>query len=587
MKKIFLPLAIFVVSFVYYAFQACQTFYFWDPAELTAAVLGDGVPHPPGFPALLLLGKLWAALMPLDRAFSLNIMSAFFASIGLTFWFQVSRLFFRKVHPEKKLAIIEILSLLSVIILGISFSFSIQAVRFEVYSFNFACFAILAYLAFRVSMASNSISLSRWIMFTLVAVAALSGHHFTIALTFPGLLLLMYLHRRFALKHLIYFLAAVLLLLIPLYSYIYFLARNNPMLNWGAPYNWHNFIDYFFLKEFSMPGSNLAPARLAQNLGFAVEIIFRQTGVLGFILGLWGIVRLIRIFPRTAFPLLLILLLNIFSIVFFEDFFYANYDQHGYLLFSVALFALFAAMSTGLLTDFLIARLWPKFKTISGKVEIISTVIVAAIVLIGPAKKNLFSADLSGTTAARDFAAMFLDGLPDNSVFISSSYNSYFCLLAYRSMEKAERTVYVTNVYNWDHQWGREETASFLGFDPSGTTGRPDFYRDLLNSIKDKRQVFIEFDKASAPLINYLKPSGLSYKLAISDTTAIDVDSAAAEIEYYYEVAKKSRDDLESIRTWVLWFMNRGQFYMQRGEKNLANRYFEMAEKIGSLADIK
>jgi len=154
-------------------------------------------------------------------------------------------------------------------------------------------------------------------------------------------------------------------------------------------------------------------------------------------------------------------------------------------------------------------------------------------------------------------------------------------------METTDSGIYVTNVYNWDHQWGRDETASYLDFDSSGMSGRPDFYRNLLNAIKDKRQIFIEFDKASAPLINYLKPSGLSYKFVISDTTAIDIASAAAEIEYYYEVAGKSRDDLESIRSWVLWFMNRGQFYMQRGEKDLADRYFEKADKIGSLADIE
>jgi hypothetical protein len=55
MKKLYFPLTVFVASFVYYANQACPTFYFWDSAELTAAVLGNGIPHPPGFPALLLL----------------------------------------------------------------------------------------------------------------------------------------------------------------------------------------------------------------------------------------------------------------------------------------------------------------------------------------------------------------------------------------------------------------------------------------------------------------------------------------------------------------------------------------------------
>lgn len=586
MKKFYFPLIVFVALFVYYANQACPTFYFWDSAELTAAVLGNGIPHPPGFPVLLLLAKLWTAIMPIDKAYSLNLLSVFFASLGLTSWYLLGDVFFSRVFSERRKIETSILSLLSALILGISFSFSLQAVRFEVYSFNFACFAVLAYLAVKMSIAAKKNNAIIIPLFVLIATAALGGHHFTIALAFPGLLLLLYLHNRLKIKHLFYFLAAGLIILIPIYYYIYFLAQKDPILNWGAPSDWSGFIDYFLLKEFSTPLANLAPAHLAQNLGFAVEVIVKQTGVLGFILGLWGIIRMIRVYPRITLPIMAILIPNIFSLIYFEDFFYDNYDQHGYLLFSIAIFALFTAAATGFLAEYLIDRLGPKMRIGNGGLRAVIMIPLAVIVIFTPTMDNLFSADLSRITAARDFAGLFLEEIPDNSILISSSYNTYFCLLAYDASGYHDGNVFITNVYNWDHDWGRRQTAARLRLNASGISIRPDFYRNLLNEIKDERPVYLEFDKASASLIRYLKPAGLAYKFSISDTSGIDADLAAAEIEGYYQLARKSRD-VESIRTWVLWFMNRGQFFMKLGENDLANWYFEVAEKIGSQAEIE
>lgn len=585
MKKFLPPLVVFVGSLAYYVDQACPTFYFWDSAELTAAVLGNGVPHPPGFPALLLLAKLWVAVIPADPAYSLNLLSAFFASLGLTFWFLLARIIFRRLFSGWSSIEIDILSLIAAIILGISFSFSIQAVRFEVYAFNFACFAIMMYLAFKLILENGKYNSALLILLILVSITALGGHHFTIALAIPGILLLLYLHRRMKLVHLLYFPAFAILLLLPMYYYIFFLAQNNPVLSWGAPSSWAGFRDYFFLKEFSTPASSFAPSHLAKNLAFAVEVIVKQTGILGFILGLWGIIRLVRTHPKLATPLLTILVLNIFSLIFFEDYFYDNYDQHGYLLFSIALFALFAAMTVGLIGEYLLAHLKPKIMANSARYKAIVIIVPAVIVLFAPIKDNLFSANLSRLTAARDFAGLFMEKLPENAVLVSSSYNTYFCLLAYNASRNPASDVFITNVYNWDHDWGRRHTASLLGIDYKGISRRPDFYRNLLNRLREDRPIYVEFDKASAPLAKYLKPSGLSYKFSISDTSATNLSSIIAELEDYREVARKSQN-IESLRTWVLWFVNRGQYYSARERNDVADMYLDAAEKVGSLADL-
>ena len=581
MRKLYIPFFVFAFSFIYYIFQACPTFYFWDSAELSAAVMGGGVPHPPGFPSLLIIAKLWAKVIPLGKAYGLNLMSAFFAAVGLMFWYLVTESVLRKLSPEKNGTELAILSLIAVTIFGSSFSFSIQAVRFEVYSLNFACFSILVFLALRLSSNAVGHKTVYTIMMVVVAAISLGGHHFTMALTFPGILLIFYLHNKLRLRYLIYFMVSTIILLVPLYFSIYLLALKNPVLNWGDPSGWRNFIDYFLLKEFSTPISNLAPGHLAQNLSFSAELIIRQIGVLGFLLGLWGIVKSIRLSPELVLPFTVILIPNIFSIIYFEEYFYENYDQHGYILFSVAIFALFMVVTLGFLSGYIRELLREKLSEKSEPLGFIVLLSLAAIVIFMPMKKNLFSANLSQTRASEEFAELFLNEIPEDALIITSYYSTYFCLLAYDALNPSEDNKIIANVYNWDHEWGRNQMAAFLGFSPERAPDRSDFYRKLLNNVKDQRPIYVEYDKASAPLINFLTPSGLSYKFSISDTSFGTTVYPATEIESYFNIAKRSRD-IESTRIWVLWFMNRGQFYLNRGERDLANWYFEVGEKIAS-----
>jgi hypothetical protein len=102
LSKIPPPLAVFVVTLLVYGITAVPdlTFAFssGDGGELITAVLTGGIPHPPGYPTYLLLGKL-AALLPVHPiAYRFSLFSAFCGaaaagvtsatsrSLGLTGW---------------------------------------------------------------------------------------------------------------------------------------------------------------------------------------------------------------------------------------------------------------------------------------------------------------------------------------------------------------------------------------------------------------------------------------------------------------------------------------------------------------------
>src|SRR5437899_12553099 len=73
---------------LYYALEACPTSYVGDSGELVTAVHLLGIPHPPGAPLYVLLGKLWTLLVPAGSvAWRMSLFSAIFAagSCGLLY----------------------------------------------------------------------------------------------------------------------------------------------------------------------------------------------------------------------------------------------------------------------------------------------------------------------------------------------------------------------------------------------------------------------------------------------------------------------------------------------------------------------
>ncbi len=87
-----LAIALALASFAVYAFGACRTIYAGDSGELTTAVFLLGVPHPSGYPAYVLLGKLWTLAVPLGSiAFRMSLFSAACAATTVALLYSLAR----------------------------------------------------------------------------------------------------------------------------------------------------------------------------------------------------------------------------------------------------------------------------------------------------------------------------------------------------------------------------------------------------------------------------------------------------------------------------------------------------------------
>ena len=85
-----LALAVAALVLAGYVFSLAPSVTFWDAGEFIAAMKILGIPHPPGTPLFVLMGHVWAMLVPgAEFAWRTNLMSATFSAGAAGFWFLV------------------------------------------------------------------------------------------------------------------------------------------------------------------------------------------------------------------------------------------------------------------------------------------------------------------------------------------------------------------------------------------------------------------------------------------------------------------------------------------------------------------
>ena len=88
---------IFLVSLTLYTKTMAPTVSFWDCGEFIASAITLGVPHPPGAPLYLLVGKIFS-MLPLgaDLAFRVNLVSALSSALTILFLYLITVRFLKE-----------------------------------------------------------------------------------------------------------------------------------------------------------------------------------------------------------------------------------------------------------------------------------------------------------------------------------------------------------------------------------------------------------------------------------------------------------------------------------------------------------
>jgi hypothetical protein len=571
MRRFPLSILVFILALIYYCLQACPTYYFWDSAELTAAVLGGGVPHPPGFPFFLILSNIWSLVMA--SAGWLNIFAAFFGAVGLGLWFAVLRRLLLKIDLVRDSSIASSISFFLTLVFGFTFSYCIQATRFEVYTLNFSGFALLMFLSLKTSR-SYMRPVSWGLLFFIIAGLFMGVHNLTIALALPGLLMIM-LHKHNPRPAYIWLGILVSCGICGAFylTIMHAAASNNP-LNWGTPSSIKGLLNYILLKGFETSTSRMTADHFIQQAKFLYDVFTRQLGLAGLALIIPGAYYSMRHYRSTALALLIIFGLNLFSVSLAENYFYANYDLHGYLIISLAVATYFIGVTFLLLFRLLESRLSSTKTLLKYPWAYALTLFAIALIFFIPIYDNFYAADLSRVKMAEDYSRQFLDSAPPRSLVVTTSYNTFFCALALQAKDPTRRNVTVINLYNLDHEWGRAQCDRLTGIKPSGLDSRQKYYQNLINTTANARPIYIEYDRSSSPIAPYLHPQGMGYLLSLTDTTATNPNDSA-----YVADAFKT-PEIECYRTWILWFQNRAEYFSRIKNDTLAYKYLGIVDSL-------
>jgi len=195
--------AVFVLTLGVYMATLGPTADFWDCGEFITTSHIVGVPHQPGTPLYVLMGRVFDVLSgnaditkpALGTARAVNFMSAFFSALAVAFIFLVIRGIARRADPDMGW-LAEVGGVVGALFLAFSETYWNNAIEAEVYGLSAFMIAILTWLTLhwydhRDQPASNNLLL---LMIYLLGLGV--GFHLGSILVYPGVFLLAVLATR-------------------------------------------------------------------------------------------------------------------------------------------------------------------------------------------------------------------------------------------------------------------------------------------------------------------------------------------------------------------------------------------------------
>lgn len=193
---------VFALTLGVYAATLSPTSDFWDCGEYITTSHIVGIPHQPGTPLYVLVGRVFDVLLgspdttqpALRTAWAVNFMSAFFSALAVTFVFLVIRGIARRADPDAGW-LPEIGGVVGALFLAFSETFWNNAIEAEVYGLSGFMLALVTWLTLRwydhrEHPASNNLLL---LMIYLLGLGV--GFHLGSLLVYPAVFLLVLLAR--------------------------------------------------------------------------------------------------------------------------------------------------------------------------------------------------------------------------------------------------------------------------------------------------------------------------------------------------------------------------------------------------------
>ncbi len=197
--------AAFVVAFITYALTVEETASFWDCGEFISVSYKLMVPHPPGAPFFLLLGRMFSFLAMGDVlrvAYWINMLSVTASALTILFLFWTITLLGRKIiRPDESgsFSLGQTIMLMGAGLVGalaytFSDSFWFSAVEAEVYAMSSFLTAWMFWAVLKWELISDTAAKNRWMILIAYVVGLSIGVHLLNLVTLPAMGLVIYFH---------------------------------------------------------------------------------------------------------------------------------------------------------------------------------------------------------------------------------------------------------------------------------------------------------------------------------------------------------------------------------------------------------
>ena len=419
----------------------------YDAPEFVAAAASLGVPHSPGHPLPVLLGRLGTLLPVGDMVFRVNLVSALAGAGAAVAMLAAGRRVLALAAPDLAPRIRALAAAAVALLYALSWAAWHESTRAEVYTFTALLCAtalalVLAALAPRPAGAGAARALPAA---GLITGLALATHHF-IALTFfvPAALALLIARdhtgrpildlRRATRTAVLGVLGLAVLLQLPVR------AARHPLVDWGAPHTAERFVWTVSARAFHKATTNEQVSPPAEDLAQVLAALIEHGTwplALAALLGLYLGLRMRATRPATlALAGIAALGAGGRVLVGFDP---AIPDSHGYLLPAVGAVLLLGMTGLAILAQQVAAHA----RTAAHGRAAAALLLLPLLLLPWQLARVHARADLSRAHASDALARWELGALPPRTLLLPAYYQTSFRLWALRAVEHARPDVAV------------------------------------------------------------------------------------------------------------------------------------------------
>lgn len=179
---------------------------YWDCGEFVSSCFKVQIPHPPGAPLFVLIGRIFIVLFgdnPMTAAKAVNVMSALMSGFSILFLFWTITHFARKIVQRDKVKLLtgtQVLGIMGAGIVGalaytFTDSFWYSAVEGEVYAASSFFTAIVFWAILKWENQAEEPNADRWVVFIFFLIGLSIGVHLLCLLCIPAIVMMIYFRK--------------------------------------------------------------------------------------------------------------------------------------------------------------------------------------------------------------------------------------------------------------------------------------------------------------------------------------------------------------------------------------------------------